>query len=176
MAYDRLTKCLDASVTLPGGGRDDFWTYEAVVERLVEAFELWRRSPGGGQWPFAKDAPWHLMTRTTRLGEGRVKGMELARLLQEDDARETAQWQGRERPRPLTRDEVDRRDETTEWLTFVQADARKVVVAAIAQLASGRTNIDWRSVKWQVGAEIESKGVYRRFTRAITAIVKRLNG
>jgi hypothetical protein len=31
-------------------------------------------------------------------------------------------------------------------------------------------------VKWQVGAEVESKGVYRRFTRAITAIVKRLNG
>jgi hypothetical protein len=117
------------------------------------------RSPGGGKWPFAKDAPWHLMTRTTR-----------------DDARETAQWQGRERPRPLTRDEVDRRDETTEWLTFVQADARKVVVAGIAQLASGRTNIDWRRVKWQVGAEVESKGVYRRFTRAITAIVKRLNG
>jgi hypothetical protein len=97
--------------------------------------ELWRRSPGGGQWPFAKDAPWHLMTRTD--GEGRVKGLELARLLQEDDARETAQWQGRERPRPLTRDEVDRRDETTEWLTLVQADARKVVVAGMRSSPAG---------------------------------------
>jgi hypothetical protein len=44
-------------------GKDGFWTFDAVEERLIEAMRLWWRSPGGGRWPFASDAPWHLMTR-----------------------------------------------------------------------------------------------------------------
>lgn len=154
---------------------DGLWTSDAVKDRLIDAMDLWRRSPGGGRWPFASDAPWHLMTRRTRLAAGEAKGMDITRLLQEDDARETAQWVGRDRPRPLTREEIARRDEATEWLTWIEADARKVVIAGVVQLAAGRTNIDWRRVKVAIGTEIGNKGVYRRFTTAIAAIAARLN-
>jgi hypothetical protein len=80
-------------------GKDGFWTFDAVQERLIEAMRLWWRSPGRRRWPFAGDAPWHLMTRKTRISAGMVKGMEMTRLLQEDDAEETRRWQGRERSR-----------------------------------------------------------------------------
>ena len=176
MTYACETRRLDGSTTLPHGGSDDFWTFDAVEERLVEAMRLWWRSPGEGHWPFAADAPWHLMTRRARLAEGRVKGMDVARQLQEDDAEETRQWQGRERPGPLTRDEVALRDATSEWLAWIEPDARKVVVAVLAQLAAGRENVDWARVKRATGAEIGNKGVYRRYTRAIMVIAMRLNG
>jgi hypothetical protein len=159
-------------------GRDAFWTFDAVEERLIEAMRLWWRSPGEGRWPFASDAPWHLMTRRTRVSiavEGGLKGRELQLHMQAEDAEETRRWQGRERPGPLSREEVALRDETTEWLTFVSADSRKVVVAALAQRAAGRTNVDWRRVRAQLGAEIGTKGVYRRYSRAVAGIAERLN-
>lgn len=154
----------------------DFWTFDAVKERLTEAMRLWWRSPGGGRWPFAGDAPWHLMTRRTRIAEAGLRGMDLQRRLQAEDAEEAKRMEGREYRGPLTREDVARRDEATEWLTWIEADSRKVVVAACAQLAAGRTNVDWRRVKASLGVEIQPRGVYRRFSTALTVIVKRLNG
>jgi hypothetical protein len=157
-------------------GSEDFWTYEAVLERLIDTMRLWWRSPGSGRWPFASDAPWHLMTRKTRIEAGDFKGREMQLRMQAEDAEEAKRWEGRDRSGPLSRDEVALRDETTEWLTWIEADSRKVVVAAVAQLASGRNSVDWRRVKAALGAEVAAKGLYRRYTRAITAIAKRLNG
>jgi hypothetical protein len=158
---------------------DGFWTYAAVEERLVEAMLLWRRSPGDARWPFAADAPWHLMTRRTRIEAGGLKGRELQLHMQAEDAEETRRWQGVDRRGPLSRDEVSLRDETSEWLGWVAADARRVVIAVLLQLAGGRASIDWRRVKAMVGTDaisgIGNKGVYRRYTRAISAITKRLN-
>jgi hypothetical protein len=48
-------------------------------------------------WPFAADAPWHLMTRKTRIEEGGLKGRELQLRMQAEDAEETKRWEGRER-------------------------------------------------------------------------------
>lgn len=158
-------------------GRDDFWTFEAVQERLVETMHLWRRSPGEGRWPFASDAPWHLMTRRTRIECAEYpQGRELQLHMQAEDAEEASRWLGRDRNGPLSREDVARRDETSEWLGWVSNDARKVVVAVLVQLAAGRTNVDWSRVKAAVGVEIGNKGFYRRYTRSITAIAKRLNG
>jgi hypothetical protein len=158
------------------------WTFEAVQERLVEAMRLWWRSPGEGRWPFASDAPWHLMTRKTRVSigiDGGLKGRELQLHLQAEDAEETRRWQGRERPGPLGREDVARRDETTEWLGYVAEDNRKVVVAVLTQLAAGRSSIDWRRVKAAIACDqlsgIGNKGVYRRYHRSILAIAQRLN-
>lgn len=153
-----------------------FWTFDAVQERLVEAMRLWWRSPGEGRWPFAGDAPWHLMTRRTRIEAGDFKGRDLQLRMQADDAEEAKRWEGRDRKGPLSRDDVALRDETTEWLTWLASDARKVVVAAVTQLAAGRSNIDWRKVKAALGAEVEHKGLYRRYSRGLTAIAQRLNG
>jgi hypothetical protein len=117
-------------------GRHDFWTFDAVEERLIDAIDLWRRSPGGGRWPFAGDAPWHLMTRKTRIAEGGFKGRELQLRMQAEDAEEAADGRAWRRG-ALSRDEVARRDEATEWLGWVAADSRKVVLAALAQRATG---------------------------------------
>jgi hypothetical protein len=51
-------------------------------------------------------------------------------------------------------------------LTWIGDDARKVVVAVLLQLASGRDNVDWRRVKASLGSELGNKGVYRRYSRA----------
>lgn len=178
MNYSGEQQSVDASMSVPQGGRDDFWTFDAVKERLIEAMLLWKRSPGGGKWPFAGDAPWQLMTRRTRVLvgiEGGLKGRELQLFMQAEDAEETRQWQGRDRPGPLSRDDVARRDEATEWLTWVAEDSRKVVVAVLAQLARGAQRIDWARVKREIGSEGGNKGVYRRSTRALSGIAERLN-
>jgi hypothetical protein len=155
---------------------EHFWTFDAVEERLIEAMRLWWRSPGGGKWPFAADAPWHLMTRKTRIEAGEFKGREMQLRMQAEDAEEAKRWEGRERSGPLTRDDVARRDEATEWLGMVPGRDRRLVILVLLQRASGRTNVDWARVKLQLSAEIERKGLYRRYSRAISGVVKRLNG
>lgn len=156
--------------------RDDgFWTFDAVEERLIEAVALWRRSPGGGRWPFAGDAPWQLMTRKTRIEAGDFRGREMQLRMQAEDAEEAKRWEGRDRFGPLSRDDVARRDEASEWLGYVEPASRRVVILALVQLEAGRTNVDWLRIKRALGAEIESKGIYRRYTRAIAAIARRLN-
>jgi hypothetical protein len=159
---------------------EGFWTFEAVKERLIDALMLWRRSPGGGKFPYAKDAPWHLMTRKTRMSAAGWKpGRELQLHMQAEDFEEAKRWEGRERRGGLTRDEIARRDEATEWLTWMAEDARRVVILALTQLASGREAVDWRRVKVALGSDdgsaIGNKGVYRRYSRAITAVAVRLN-
>lgn len=157
-------------------GSAAFWTFAAVEERLIDAIDLWRRSPGGGRWPFAGDAPWHLMTRRTRIAEGGFKGRDLQLRMQAEDAEEAKRMEGRGRRGGLSRDEVARRDEATEWLGWCSVADRKVVTEALKQRASGRTNVDWARVKAAIGIEAGNKGVYRRYSRAVSGIAKRLNG
>jgi hypothetical protein len=150
------------------------WSAEEVEQRLVDALNLWRRSPGEGRWPFASDAPWHLMTRAVRAEAGTVKGMELWRVMQEDDDSETRQWQGRDRPQPLTRDEVALRDQASEWLAIVPAADRRIVVLALSDLVRGR-RVSWLAMRAEVGVKLGADGLRRRYTRALAAIAAHLN-
>jgi hypothetical protein len=150
------------------------WNAEEVEARLVEAVHLWRRSPGAGHWPFATDAPWHLMTRSVRAEAGLVKGMEMQRLLLEDDRQETKQWHGRERPLPLTREEVARRDQASEWLALVEEADRRIVQLALCDLAAGR-RVSWLAMRGQVGVTLGAGGLARRYSQAITRITTHLN-
>jgi hypothetical protein len=155
---------------------EGFWTFDAVKERLIEALMLWRRSPGGGKWPFAKDAPWHLMTRRTRLMTADYKaGRELQLHLQREDDEEAKRWEGRDSRGPLSRDEIARRDEATEWLTWMAEDARRVVILALVQLARGADNISWVKVKATLGSEVSRQAVYKRYSTAIHRVAVRLN-
>jgi pantothenate kinase type III len=50
------------------------------------------------------------------------------------------------------------------------------VVLALTERAAGRRRTDWARIKRMVGLDAGNKGVYRRYTRAISGIAKRLNG
>jgi hypothetical protein len=116
------------------------------------------------------------MSRRTRMAEGMVKGMDLARLLQADDAEETRRWQGRERPGPLSRDEVALRDETTEWLVaYVPERDRRLVILVLSHRASGR-EVSWMKLKPLLGVQFGADGLRKRYSRAISGIAAKLNG
>lgn len=139
-------------------------TFKQVEERMVEAMRLWRRSPGGGGWPFAGDGPWHLV---------RDDGSWQA----EWDHRANAHRQGyQEKPRalPLSVEEVAERDRVSEWLRFVPERDRRLVVLALVQLASGAPHPKWSRIRLQLKEEIGARGLGQRYSRAITAIVRRL--
>lgn len=176
MTYVDDHKGDDLSTASPANGEINFWTFDAVQERLVEALHLWERSPGGGRWPFAGDGPWQLITRKVRMAEGMVMGMDITRLLQEDDDAETRQWLGRERRRSLSRDEVARRDEASEWLAFVPAEDRELVVLALGCLAKGAKHVPWMRLRKPLGVKFGADGLRKRYSRAITAIAVALNG
>lgn len=133
----------------------DFWTFDSVQERLVAAMVLWKRSPGGGSWPFASDGPWHLVTFE----------------LYGPDVDKDAPL----RPMPLTRAEVEERDQVSEWLRLVPDRDRRLVILGIAQLASGRARIDWMGLRRPMGVAMGADGLRMRYSRAITAICKSLN-
>jgi len=154
---------------------DEFWTFAAVEERLIETMLLWRRSPGSGRWPFAGDAPWQLMTRATRIEEGGFKGRELQLRMQAEDVEEAKANEGRERSGPLTREDVARRDETSDWLRHVPEDDRRLVILVLVRRAAGVKRIDWARIKRELSAGIEHKGLYRRYSRAIAGIAAALN-
>jgi len=155
---------------------EGFWTHEAVVERLTDALRLWWRSPGEGKWPFASDAPWHLMTRRTRLTEaGYKQGRELQLHLQSEDADEVRRREGRDDWGPLSRDDVSRRDEATEWLTWVRDEDRRLVILALTMLAAGRARVDWMGLKGRLGVKFGADGLRKRFSRAIQGVAERLN-
>jgi pantothenate kinase type III len=57
----------------------------------------------------------------------------------------------------------------------VAEDSRRIVVLALTERAAGRRRTDWARIKRIVGLDAGNKGVYRRYTRAIAGIAKRLN-
>lgn len=141
-----------------------FWTFEMVKAELVETLVLWRRSPGGGRWPFAGDGPWHLIQRETMAGDYDARGGDLT----SSDVPL--------RPLPLTCDEVERRDGRSEWLAHVEKpDDRRLVVIALAYLAGGRKTVPWRKIKHKFGIPFGEDGLRRRFERALRAICEGLN-
>jgi hypothetical protein len=148
-----------------------------ILPWLIDALMLWKRSPGGGKWPFAKDAPWHLMTRRTRLSAADYKqGRELQLHMQARTTRKPSAGKGARSRGPLSRDEVARRDEATEWLTWMAEDARRVVILALAQLAQGREAIDWRRVKAALGtARDRQQGRLSALFAGDSGVAERLN-
>lgn len=151
------------------------WSYVDIEERLVEAMTLWARTPGDGRWPFASDAPWHLLTRKARAEAGQIKGMDMLRLLQDDDDSETRHWQGRDRAGPLTRDDVARRDEASEWLTLVPERDRQLVIIALADKVRG-VRVKWDAI-WRANGRGRPgpEGLQMRYGRAIATICQSLN-
>lgn len=142
-----------------------WWTFDLVREELVEVTRLWWRSPGSGSSPYAGDGPWELLLRDEAAGDYDARGGF-------DTSSDVVL-----RPRPLSREEVARRDAGSEWLRFIdKADDRRLVVLCCTFYASGYRQVPWRKVKRRMGVERGEAGLRKRFERAVSAVAQALNG
>lgn len=141
-----------------------YWSFDDVQAALVEAMALWRRSPGGGAWPFAGDAPWHLMQRADRAGDWDKRGL--------DGKSSDVPL----KPLPLGRDEVKRRDGVSEWLSWIECDAdRRLVILAITALAKGRARVPWLALRRPMGVRLGADALAKRYRKALAGIAEKLN-
>lgn len=142
----------------------DWWTFDLVREALVEVTVLWRRSPGGGRWPFAADGPWHLMSRDAQAGDYDARG-----------GFETSSDVA-VRPLPLTREEVERRDAVSEWLMLVPAAAdRRLLAVCLEFHARGYTQLPWSKIMRFMGVQRGKDGLAKRYRAGLRAIAEGLN-
>lgn len=140
-----------------------WWSFDDVESEMVGAIMLWRRSPGGGRWPFAGDAPWHLMQRDLAAGDYDARGGDLS---------------SSETPlplTPLTRAEVARRDIVSEWIGRVAERDRALIIHATAWLARGRSRIPWRRIKHDLAIRFGEGGLARRYERALAGLCQGIN-
>lgn len=130
------------------------WTFAMVQESMVEAVQLWWRMPGGGRSPYAKDGPWDLIR---------------------------AEWgdyydpDARPRLPPLSRADVARMQAAAEWLLWVPERDRRLVALALRALAGGAAQVPWMALRRPMGVRLGADGLRKRYGRAMTFIVRRLN-
>ncbi len=138
---------------------------EHVEAALVEAWRLWRRSSGGGRWPFASDGPWHLISREGRAGDWDARGVDG----EAPPPRETG----------LSIDEVARRDRVSGWLALVPEVDRRLVTAVVEQLGRGASRPDWMALRSvfrnRNGAAYGATGLLMRYRRALKAMARRVS-
>jgi hypothetical protein len=139
-----------------------WWTFDAVQAALVDAHDLWRRSPRVGHRPLKSCWPNEMVQR--------IDGGD-------HDARGGDMVAPAPRPLPLSRAEVARRDAVSAWVAaYVPGDVnRRVVWLATAQMAGGRASVSWVMVQRRVRLERGRGALARRYERAIGAIVAALN-
>lgn len=145
-------------------------SFAEVQEAMIEAMELWHRSPGEGRWPFAGDGPWHLVTPDAS-DAGRAEFV----LNAEREGNAAA-----EAPRrlPLSLEEVQRRDLVSEWMKLAPERDRKLLTLVLARYARGDRQIKWKRIREQLirsgEAPISARGLGMRYSRAITQIARSL--
>lgn len=139
----------------------EFWTFEAVQERLVDAMRCWRRSHDA-------EARFGLAGRISSLWSQCV-----------DDPLALIERHGKEteapRPLPLSRADMARMSEASEWLAFVREEDRRLVVLALGKLASGHKSVPWLKLKRQLGVHFGADGLRKRYSRALTSVCNALN-
>lgn len=139
-----------------------FLTPDDVQEQLIEAKCLWRRTPDRERGWLHVRAYWPDVRRAEFI---RIIGNELDWPEERPEAR----------PLPLTRDEVAKRDATSEWLALVAERDRPLVVLAIACLAAGHKRVPWMRLKRQMGVRFGADGLRMRYQRALSTIAKAVN-
>lgn len=132
----------------------NFWDFDRLEARLVEAMQFqWRTE--GGTWGFASDGPWHLIVR---------------------DWWDWAAHEDKPVPRiPLSREQLRRMEEASGWLAYAPERDRKLVVLAITSLAAGRKVVPFRALLRPMGLRTGADGLRKRYSRAINAICQVLN-
>jgi hypothetical protein len=166
MTYEGQAKQGDHSTTLPHGGRvqpgADFWTWQAVQERMAEAMRHWWRSSDsearfslGGRissiWRQCVDDPLALIERHGLQTEAPP-------------------------PLPLSRGDMARMVEASEWLAHVREADRRLVVLVLVYLAKGEKKVPWLKLTRRLGTGHGADGLRKRYSRAITDVANVLNG
>lgn len=136
---------------------EQFYTFDMVEERLVEGMLLWRR---------AGDAEARFCLR------GRISSIWRMALAEPAfiDIKEAEL-----KPLPLSRGDVARMTEASEWIAFVPEHDRKLVMAALSALAGGRSQVPWLKLKVKLGVKFGAEGLRKRYSRAITGVANALN-
>ena len=150
-------------------------TVPALEERLVAVHSLWRRTPGGGASPFAKDIPAHLMLREV----GDILGQYSETLLVNEAGKELLVRKIDQRaPRAaLGMAEVGERDAVTAWLQLVpDVLDRQVVWLATAHLARGEDAPQWGEIKRATGAKLTPRSLGWRYAKALAGLLCRMHG
>lgn len=154
------------------------WSGAEVEAALIDAVELWRRSPSTGfrpcsGSPFATDGPWAMLTRRARAGNEwdawRAEIEEAAVAA----ARDKGSFASSELPvGGLSREEVGRRDRVSEWLALVPEADRGLVVAGVWWQGTTGRRIDWARMLRVTGQERGKDGLRMRYRRALDALAK----
>jgi hypothetical protein len=149
-------------------------TVAALEDRLVAVHGLWRRTPGDGPSPFARDIPAHLILREV----GDIVGEYSETLLTNQSGKELLVRKVVSRaPRAaLSTAEVGERGLVTGWLGLV-ADPldRKLVWLATAHLARGEDAPAWGEIKRVVGAAVTPQRLGWRYRQALAVMLCRLH-
>jgi hypothetical protein len=146
-------------------------SWEKVRDELVEAVRFSWRMPGampsaGGR---ATDGPWHLILPQS-LADGEFDAWRRER--EEQIARDL---RGVMQTVPLNPEQVTWMEQRFDWLRLIADRDRKLVWLACVQLAGEAGVISWARIRRQLSAEIERKGLYRRYVRALQGLAKALN-
>lgn len=129
-------------------------SFADIEGRLIEAMQLCWQSEGGN-WPYASDGPWHLVTREL-YGPDVDKDAPLRKL-------------------PLTRAQVARRDEAIGWLALAPEADRRLIVLAVAERAKGAAQVPWRKLLRKMGLPLGAGGLSWRYSKAMGVMVQRVN-
>lgn len=144
---------------------DGLWTWQAVEDRMAEAMRHWWRSPDsearfslGGRISSIWRQAW-----TDRIGMALIEQLDLP---------------AAEEPRalPLSRDDMARMVEASEWLRYVPEDDRRLVVLVLVYLARGEKKVPWLKLKRRLGIPFGADGLRKRYSRALTDVCIALNG
>lgn len=152
-------------------------SYRQVEQKLIEAGELWIRTPSSGfgpgrASPFASDGPWHLLTRQARAGDL----WEAWRVEIEDMAVQAARDKGAFAAsegmlaRGLDRLEVKHRDQVSDWLSLVPEEDRLLVAAAVWWRARTGRRVDWSRMLRLMGLSRGKEGLRKRYCRALAQL------
>jgi hypothetical protein len=142
-------------------GKRLFWSFDDVEERMVEAMDLWRRSPDRERGWLHVKAFWPEIRRS---GVFQVVGNEI------DHPEEKPEL----RPLPLTRAQVRDMMETSEWMAHIPERDRRLVAIVLAYKVQGKKP-QWLKIKKRLGIPFGAHGLRKRYSRAITSICSALN-
>ena len=132
------------------------YSFQEVQERLVDALLCWRRMPDRERgWQWIK-AYWPEMRRHNHFGD-------------------YADTEAVPRPLPLSREQIAEMEEASEWMRFVPERDRQLVALALLQLARGVKQISWKAIRRAMNADVGTRGLGMRYSRALTAIARALS-